>query len=357
MKKSIFLFLLASLSLTASAQDPVKVGDYWYTISPYWWDDGGVELVKDPAGKDYSGDIVIPGEVTTPDGVTRTVLRIGERAFSGTSILSVTIKGKKDENGYGMLSIGSRAFSLCKSLSTVIIGDGVSYINSYAFYGCENLASVVVGDNVTGIGNQVFQNCSSLTSVVLGKNVWSIGTSSFADCPKLKDIYSYNQSSPSQYGGRVFNDEQLQNLTLHVPEDYYGNYIVSDYDNYPWQFFGTVEKMASASLEKCATPQISYAGGNVTFTCETPDVAYNSTMEYVENSFNNVLEFPAPSHFRVRVVAVKDGYLPSEVAEKEFAIEGVVDPNTGDYKEGDENRDGNVNNSDRLKVTNAIMDK
>ncbi len=357
MKKSIFLFLLASMSLTASAQNPEKVGDYWYTISTYWWEDGGVTLVKDPTGKDYSGDIVIPGEITTADGVTRTVIGIGNRAFSGCNILSVTIKGKLNKYGGGALSIGSRAFSLCKSLSSVIIGEGVSWIGDYAFYGCENLATVVVGDDVTGFGRQAFQNCSSLTSVVLGKKVSSIGGSSFVDCIELKDVYCYGENSPEQDGGRVFRDEQLQYLTLHVPEDYYNNYIFDVEDNYPWQHFGKIETMTSTTLEQCATPKITYASGNVSFTCETPDVAFNSTVEYVENSFNNTSEFTAPSHFRVRAVALKDGYLPSEVAEQEFALEGIVDPNTGDYKEGDENRDGNVNNSDRLKVTNVIMDK
>ena len=357
MKKSIILFLLASVSLAASAQTPEKVGDFWYKISSSWYDNGGVWLVKDPSGKDYSGEIVIPKEITTADGVTRNVVRIGDRAFSGTSILSVTIKGNLDSYGNGALYIGSRAFSLCNKLSSVIIGEGVSWIGDYAFYGCENLTSVVVGDDVTGFGRQAFQNCSSLKSVFLGKKVNTIGRSSFVDCPELKDIYCYGENSPSQYGGRVFNDEQLQYLTLHVPEAYYSNYVFDVEDNYPWQDFGNKVKMTSVTLEKCATPKIAYAGGNVSFTCDTPGATFNSTVEYVENSFNNASSFTAPSHFRVRAVAVKDGYLPSEVAVQEFALEGIVDPNTGEYWEGDENRDGKVNDSDRLKVTNVIMDK
>ena len=358
MKKSVILFLLASVSLAASAQTPEKVGDYWYTISPYSWQNGGVTLVRDPSDKDYSGDIVIPSEIMTADGVTRTVIGIGERAFCGTSILSVTIKGKVNDEGNAMLFIGRRAFSLCKSLSSVIIGDGVSGIGGYAFYGCENLASVVVGDNVSEIGRQAFQNCSSLKSVVLGKAVSWIGASSFVDCPQLKDVYCYSDNSPYQDGGRIFKDDQLKDLTLHVPEASYNNYYFNDgRDNYPWQHFGNVVKMKSATLEKCATPKISYVGGNVSFTCDTPDATFNSTVEYVENSFNNASSFTAPSHFRVRAVAVKDGYLPSDVAEQEFALAGIVDPNTGDYKEGDVNRDGKVNDSDRQKVTNIIMDK
>ena len=358
MKKSIILFLLASVSLAASAQTPEKVGDYWYTISPYSWQNGGVWLVKDPTGKDYSGEIVIPREITTADGVTRNVIRIEDRAFSGTSILSVTIKGNLDSYGNGALYIGSRAFSLCNKLSSVIIGEGVSWVGDYAFYGCENLTTVVVGDDVTGFGRQDFQNCSSLKSVFLGKKVASFGRSTFLDCPELKDVYCYGENIPPQYGGRFFKDEQLQYLTLHVPEASYNNYIFNDgRDNYPWQHFGNVVTMKSATLEKCATPKISYVGGNVSFTCDTPDVTFNSTVEYVENSFNNASSFTAPSHFRVRAVAVKDGCLPSEVAEQEFALEGIVDAETGEYKEGDVNRDGKTNAADRQKLTDVIMNK
>ena len=84
---------------------------------------------------------------------------------------------------------------------------------------------------------------------------------------------------------------------------------------------------------------------------------FNSTVEYVENEFNNVSEYPAPSHFKVKVVAVKNGYLPSDVAEQEFALESYVDVKTGEYKEGDVNKDGNVNVADHVRLSNIIIKK
>ena len=78
-------------------------------------------------------------------------------------------------------------------------------------------------------------------------------------------------------------------------------------------------------------------------------------LEYVENEFNNVSEYPAPSHFKVKVVAVKNGYLPSDVAEQEFALAGYVDVKTGEYKQGDVNKDGNVNVADHVKLSGIIM--
>ena len=354
MKKSVFLFLLAAMSLTASAQDPEKIGDFWYTFAS--WDQTQATIVADPNGGTYSGDLVIPG-VVEHNGQECRVAYIGKRAFSGTDILSVTIKGKLNEYGYG-LSIGENAFSDCNSLTSVKIEKGVTSIDYYAFYKCANLTSVIIGDDVSYIGNQAFQNCPSLTTVYLGKAMSGsrIGTSAFVDCINLKDIYCYGEYSPYSYWGRYFVDYQLKNLTLHIPEAYYTNYIFDNGDdNYPWQHFGNVVKMQNITLEKCAKPTISYANGTVSFACETPDVEYKSTVEYVETEFSNASNFPAPSKFRVKVMAVKSGYESSDVVEKEFDLPSYVGVKTaGNYKEGDVNKDGNVNVADHVKLSSVI---
>ena len=350
MKKSICFFLLALMSMAVRAQEPVLVDGLWYTFNSW---DNSATVVANPTGEGYSGDIVIPDAITTTDGVTHDVCQIGNRAFCGTKILSVKMGSK-------VSSIGSHAFSYSTVASAIVGGqkDESSYscwVGSYAFYACDNLASVVVGDNVNSIGRQAFQNCPSLSYVILGKNVHWIGASSFVGCNNLKDIYCLGSSSPYQDGGRIFAEEQFKGLTLHVPEDYYGNYISSSYDNYPWSHLGKTETMKSPEMVKCATPVIHYDNGTVSFTCATEGAEFNSSVEYVENEFNNVSEYPAPSHFKVKVVAVKNGYLPSDVAEQEFALAGYVDVKTGEYKQGDVNKDGNVNVADHVKLSGIIM--
>ena len=71
--------------------------------------------------------------------------------------------------------------------------------------------------------------------------------------------------------------------------------------------------------------------------------------------FNDVSEYPAPSNFRVKVVAVKNGCLPSDVAEQEFTLPGYVDVKTGEYKQGDVNKDGNVNVADHVKLSGILL--
>ena len=346
MKKNIFLYLLAFMSLAANAQDPVKVGEYYYTVED---NHNTAILVANPQGGGYSGDVVINATIDY-GGKTYRVSDIGYRAFCGTDILKVTINGQLDDKGRG-LRINPHAFSYCKSLASVTIGDGVDYIQNFAFYACDNLANVVVGDDVTWIYEQAFQNCHSLTSVILGKKVNSIDASAFLGCEELKDVYCLGSALPTYLKGSrpIFDYDHIRDATLHALAS--ATFVNGD----PWIKFGKLETMASTTLEKCATPTITYENGTVSFACETEGVEFNSKVEYVQKSFNSASAFPAPSTFLVKVVAFKNGYLPSDVVAKEFDLPSYVGvKNEGNYEQGDVNKDGKVNVADQVVLTNVI---
>lgn len=94
-------------------------------------------------------------------------------AFSGCKgITSVDI-------GNGMTTIGSYAFSYCTGLTGIDIGNNVTTIGDSAFYGCTELVSMDTGNNVTTIGDFAFQNCMALTSITLQTSVTYIGWSAF----------------------------------------------------------------------------------------------------------------------------------------------------------------------------------
>ena len=85
-------------------------------------------------------------------------------------------------------TIGSYAFSLCESLTSIEIPAGVTDIDYYAFLGCTNLTSIVIPDGVTSIGSDAFSYCSSLTSIIIPNSVTSIGSWAFYDCSSLTSI-------------------------------------------------------------------------------------------------------------------------------------------------------------------------
>ncbi len=82
------------------------------------------------------GELVIPAEVEH-DGITYTVVSIGARAFSG-----------------------------CKEITSINIASTVTEIGAYAFYQCTGIeGEVTIGEEIVSIGRSAFYGCSGITSV------------------------------------------------------------------------------------------------------------------------------------------------------------------------------------------------
>lgn len=97
-----------------------------------------------------------------------------------------------DINNYeikdGTVVICDKAFSMCKSLQTVIIPDTVVAIGEFAFYGCENLKYIVLPKSVRYIRAFAFENCRNLTSIdIMGGPSAPEGI--FKGCDALQSIY------------------------------------------------------------------------------------------------------------------------------------------------------------------------
>ena len=90
-----------------------------------------------------------------------------------------------------------------KSVTTVVIGDGVTNIGQNAFYGCSKLISVIIGNNVKSIGSDAFYKCSGLPSVTIPNSVTSIGSGAFGGCKSLTSVTIPN--SVTSIGGGTFS--------------------------------------------------------------------------------------------------------------------------------------------------------
>ena len=130
----------------------------------------------------YSGDIVIPSEITHND-VICSVTSIGSYAFSYSSgLTSITIPNS-------VTFIGDNAFYYCTGLKNVVIGDGVTSIGNYAFRYCTGLTSITIANSVKSIGESAFSECYKLTSITIANSVTSIGDHAFAYCSGLKEVH------------------------------------------------------------------------------------------------------------------------------------------------------------------------
>lgn len=88
----------------------------------------------------------------------------------------------------GIMEIGNYAFYDCRSLTSIIIPDGVTGINGSAFSGCTGLMSITIPDSVTRISSNVFYGCYSLPSITIPDSVTKIETNVFYGCSKLTSV-------------------------------------------------------------------------------------------------------------------------------------------------------------------------
>ena len=254
-------------------------------------------------GGNYSGDIVIPSEITH-NNVVCSVTSIGYEAFyECTGLTSVVI-------GNSVTSIGYYAFDGCSRLTNVTIPSSVTSIGYSAFYRCSGLTSVTIPNSVTSIGNYAFSRCSGLTNVTIGTGVNNIGSEAFAKCSNLTDVYCLATSVPSTYSD-AFNESYPEYITLHVPEEAIDSYKTTA----PWSSFGTVVTLDGDVTEtpKCATPTVLYSNGKLLFECETEGAEFitDVTCSDIKKFYDSEIAFSAT--YNISVYATATGYENSDI--------------------------------------------
>lgn len=174
------LLLLASAiatSLSAAAYDFESAGIY-YNITG----DNTVEVTySDRDNNTYSGSISVP-ETVTNNGTEYSVTKIGEYAFQGSAVTSVSMPEC-------ITSIGQYACNECGSLETVVLPTNLDDFSGWCiFRNCRNLKNIAIPENVTEIPNGTFINCSSLAAITIPQGVSEIGSNAFYGCSSLTSI-------------------------------------------------------------------------------------------------------------------------------------------------------------------------
>ncbi|MBO5599653.1 MAG: leucine-rich repeat protein, partial [Candidatus Methanomethylophilus sp.] len=142
-------FAYSSVEEIIVPQSVVSVGDYAFyasCIQDVIWN-SDADITAHVFQNSSLSSITIAGEPKI----------IGERAFNGTNLTSLSIPDS-------VLEIGSHAFFQCKSLTTVSIGQGVEAIPRACFNGCEKLEEVIVRGTIKEVGDTAFSLGPSLTS-------------------------------------------------------------------------------------------------------------------------------------------------------------------------------------------------
>lgn len=138
-RRIFLLIMLVFVSAGAKADDTPGFG---IIVEDYIVDDFGY-CIEESYGSCFAtlthsyvpnGDAVIPSHITY-EGVEYPVQVIGEDAFRGANITSVTIPNT-------VTIIYERAFENCAKLSYVTFGEEVSWVDDYAFANCKSLSEI-----------------------------------------------------------------------------------------------------------------------------------------------------------------------------------------------------------------------
>lgn len=122
-----------------------------------------------------------------------TVVSIGSRAFSLCSSLKTVVFGKE------LRSIGGNAFSECHVLENFDLPDSLEEIKQGAFINCRALTAVVIPDSVTSLGSSAFMHCFGLKTLVIGNGVTTIPSSLLYNCGELTSITFTNSVKTIDY--------------------------------------------------------------------------------------------------------------------------------------------------------------
>ena len=158
------------------------------TLSDYYMNGGNFSGCSNLSKVTFGDGIVfIPkGLFANCDGLSKivvpdTVTKIGEYAFSGSSLEDIEIPDS-------VSSYESGVFYKCKKLTSIKLSNNALYIPGGFFSECESLEEITLPDGVTEIHSSTFSKCASLKKVNIPDSVTTIGEYAFSDCNSLTDV-------------------------------------------------------------------------------------------------------------------------------------------------------------------------
>lgn len=310
-----FLFIaLTYISIYTWGHD-VEVGGIYYNLSNNT--NSAKVTYKGTDSSDftdeYKGHVSIPSSIIV-NNVLYEVTEIGSAAFSNCpSLISVSIPST-------IRKIGFEAFSGCSSLDNISIPNSVESVGMCLFTNCSSLSNIILPDSWTYIQSRMFEGCTSLKTLQLPNSLVSIGDAAFMDsglecvsipssvnslessvfyrCDRLKDLNFYAQKAPAT-GKNIFVGSSP---TVHVLE------AATGYDVDPWDKLTIINDLHI----QCEKPTILFKDGKLSFFSATEGATFVSSISSKDVKSYSTPEIQLSGIYEIAVVALADGFSPSE---------------------------------------------
>lgn len=173
-------------------------------------------------------------------------------------------------------------------LSSNILGRKIVKIGNYAFNGT-GLKSVTIPSSIKSIGVGAFISCSNLSSIIIEENVKEIPDKAFFSCTSLISITS-KAVTPPVMGESVFSDETYTMASLTVPEGSVDAYKTAK----TWkEFFKTIDCdglcfLPTSDTEVAVVAKYPKYSGSVVIPAQiTVDGISYAVTSIAQNAFNS----------------------------------------------------------------------
>ena len=213
-------------------------------------------------------------KIIFPDGMTT----VG--TYSMYSLWNVK---EIDWGGSTVTHIYERAFYQCKSLTSLVLPQSLTYIGLYAFAYCSNISAITMGDRVKTISNYAFYAPSNLIEIDFGNSPANIGRCAFQGPHSLVTIKSKRIKSIDQYAFE--GCEKLVNLQLGDSLLVIENYAFKECHSLPEIHFpSTIYNFYASSFLNCwALDVITVDEKNTTYN------SYNNCNAAIKTKTNELV--------------------------------------------------------------------
>lgn len=242
----------ASQSITLNCGNGVLLGEdkehatqFWFALPVTTFENGITITVVDTEGNKFtkatSKSIAIERNLVQPMAALEVVMAAAPKKPANNEIWYTTSDGKKldlnadsfgatitsheQRDGMWVVTFGSNlsvlgkdgamfgAFDSKKTLTSVVLPDGITKIAAYTFYKCSALESIVLPANLQTIGAQSFAT-AKLTTINTPASVTSIEYKAF-DQSSLTSVNVFATTPPSLTDQNVFPP----NIVVYVPKE------------------------------------------------------------------------------------------------------------------------------------------